>query len=501
MQIHDIASSPERSEAHQEEVARKLHALVMRIRGLQTLVQIEEDGDDEQERTSEDGAANNEITVDGHLLRQSLHELEHMASEVLYEVQENGEGLILEELPGLPLGEALSQLVDTTAEKLALSSRVAFSGWERPLSDYLSRLLYRIAQEALAQTALHEGARRLRFRMEYMRSEVAMTIEDDGVPCATESFLSDTSGEAAAGADLPPFLSASHNENSYAQRLADQTIRKLRGMVENLGGSLVISGGIEQGVQVQVRIPLRRPFEHGEGHSHHHPQGASVHTDHQATPAAAAKVRVLIVDGQTVSRAGLRRLLESYADLEVVGEASDSVQAASETAELLPQIVLLDAQLPDNQSLETLRQVRQLNSDIHVLLLAGQEDETLLYEALRAGAGGYVLKDIAPDELASAVRGVARGDVLVQPQLAARLLSRNSAAERSASIGVESLTAREREVLQLLARGLRNKEIAARLFVSERTVNFHLANIYAKLHVSGRTEALSKALEQGLLKV
>src|SRR5260370_42376252 len=120
---------------------------------------------------------------------------------------------------------------------------------------------------------------------------------------------------------------------------------------------------------------------------------------------------------------------------------------------------------------------------------------------MRVGARGYILKDIAPDELARSVRTVARGEVLMPPQLAARLLARFGGNGRSSGYPQESLTAREREVLQLLARGLRNKEIAARLTVSERTVNFHLANIYAKLHVSGRTEALSKALEQGLLKV
>jgi DNA-binding NarL/FixJ family response regulator len=109
-----------------------------------------------------------------------------------------------------------------------------------------------------------------------------------------------------------------------------------------------------------------------------------------------------------------------------------------------------------------------------------------------------VLKDIAPDELAQAVRAVARGEVLVQPQLAGRLLSRFGRQSRGDYLH-ESLTAREQEVLRLLARGLRNKEIAARLQVSERTVNFHLANIYQKLNVSGRTEALSKALEQGLI--
>jgi DNA-binding NarL/FixJ family response regulator len=148
-----------------------------------------------------------------------------------------------------------------------------------------------------------------------------------------------------------------------------------------------------------------------------------------------------------------------------------------------------------------LRQIRQLNAETRVLLLAGQENEALLYEALRAGASGYIVKNVAPDELAQAVRTVARGEVLVQPQLAARLLARFGDQQGNAGHPQEHLTAREQEVLQLLARGLRNKEIAARLFVSERTVNFHLANIYAKLHVSGRTEALSKALERGLLKV
>jgi DNA-binding NarL/FixJ family response regulator len=148
--------------------------------------------------------------------------------------------------------------------------------------------------------------------------------------------------------------------------------------------------------------------------------------------------------------------------------------------------------------MEALKQIKQLNLDTRVLLLSAQEREEYLYETLRAGADGYVLKDIAPDELAQAVRTVANGEVLVQPQLAGRLLSRFGRQGRGGYL-YEALTTREQEVLQLLARGLRNKEIAARLYVSERTVNFHLANIYHKLNVSGRTEALSKALEQGLI--
>jgi DNA-binding NarL/FixJ family response regulator len=216
--------------------------------------------------------------------------------------------------------------------------------------------------------------------------------------------------------------------------------------------------------------------------------------------AATTAIRVLVVDAQAVTRAGLRRLLEGSEDITVVGEARDGVQAVSETMELGPQVVIMDALLPNGQSLEALRQIKQLNPDTHVLLLSSLDREDYLYETLRAGADGYVLKDIAANELAQAVRTVARGEVLVQPQIAGRLISRFSKQARG-NLTHEALTAREQEVLSLLARGLRNKEIAARLIVSERTVNFHLANIYQKLNVSGRTEALSKALEQGLITV
>ncbi|RAQ96428.1 hypothetical protein A4R35_12850 [Thermogemmatispora tikiterensis] len=196
-------------------------------------------------------------------------------------------------------------------------------------------------------------------------------------------------------------------------------------------------------------------------------------------------------------RAGLRRLLESYPDLQVIGEAASGIQASGEALELGPQVVLLDLPLPDEQGVETLRQMKQLSPDTHILVLSASSRPEHLSAALRAGADGYLLREVAPDELVQAIRAVARGETVVQPQLAARLLTRLSQGEVSPTSS--SLTARERQVLLLLARGLRNKEIARRLQVSERTVNFHLANIYQKLQVSGRTEALSRAIEEGLL--
>lgn len=479
MQANVVAGKPTPDEVRQTELTGKLRALLARIQTLRDPLRTRENGDDEK-RGEEQGKP------DLDALRRGLRELEDMTGGILYEIQLAGGSRLLAEIPGGVLDEALSRLVETTAEHLGLSSRVLFAGQERPLDDEHARLLYRIAQEALGNAAHHEGARRLRFSLDYRRAEVVMTIEDDGVPTPEEQFPDDEASEETT----PPFFVAAPAEGYGARQLADQTMRLLRGMVEQLGGSLTMNEGIEQGVQVRVRIPWQR-------RTRSESVPISVPAEKREKVEEKAKIRILLVDGQAISRAGLHRLLESYPDLEVVGEAGDGVQAVSECAELLPQLVLLDAQLPENQSLDILRQLRQLNEGIPVLLLAGREDEAQLYTALRAGAGGYLLKNIAPDELVRAVRAVARGEVLIQPQLAARLLARAGPTGASP----ESLTAREHEVLQLLARGLRNKEIAARLFVSERTVNFHLANIYAKLHVSGRTEALSKALEEGLLKV
>lgn len=464
---------PGQEETNHEAHVQGLSALVARVHALQALV-----GDEESAELA---------ASDVPVLRQGLRELAQMAGKLLDEFQMENSGLLLAEPPDLPLAEALSQLVENTAEKLGISSRLVFAGREQPLPDQLARLLYRSAQEALVRVSAHEGTRRLRFSLDYREVEVVASIEDDGVPGSAELLFESEAGEAMA---LPPFLVAEQVANN--DRAANLVLQRLRRMVENLGGALTLNSGIEQGNQVQIRLPYLVPELPVEPAPRREPEI-------QVEPVS--RIRVLIVDNQAVSRAGLRRLLESYPDLEVVGEASDSVQAVSETAELLPQVVLIDAHLPGEQSLETLRQLRQLNAAISVLLLADREYEELLYEALRAGASGYLLKDIAPDELARSVRTAARGEVLVQPQLAARLLARFGGNERASSHAPESLTTREREVLQLLARGLRNKEIAARLIVSERTVNFHLANIYAKLHVSGRTEALSKALEQGLLKV
>jgi len=425
-------------------------------------------------------------------IRDGLSTLERMTRTVIHELRMADDDLPLPELVGVTLSEALSRAVDETAEAANFSSRVVFSGEERPLQGYTKRLLYRIAQEALYQAQQHEHVHRLRFTLNYGHDEAQMSIEDDGTLSTVED------------APLPYFQNiGEQDEGRYREERSEEgrselrPYRGLRHRIEHLGGSLEVTSGTEQGTRVLVRVPYS--LENSSTMMRPLTEIAATDTVSE-TLAQNKRIKVLIVDNHSVTRAGLRRLIESYPNLWVVGEAANGVQAVSETIELGPDVVLMDTQLPNNQTIEALRQIKQLNLETRVLLISTQEREDYLYETLRAGADGFVLKDIAPDELAESLRLVASGEVLVQPQLASRLLSRVGRQGRGGA-SYETLTAREQDVLQLLARGLRNKEIATRLVVSERTVNFHLANIYQKLNVSGRTEALSKALEQGLIRV
>src|SRR2546425_1599654 len=465
-----------------EHLLEMLSAILLQLNALQTVVRNDK--------------------ADLNAMRKGLTTMEQITREAIYELRSVNDDIPLPDLVGVTLVEALSRAVEETAESLRLSSRVVFSGEERSLPSYIERLLYRIAQETLYQVQQHIDARKLRFTFSYGHDEVQMSIEDDGILPGGEEEI-----------PVPHFRDAVGNGSGVVRNelgTAYGPYIDLRHRVEHLGGSLEVSTQPEQGTRVQARVPYTimpkvRPENNVPGSqgdrkgSVRAPQTGSLYYSTDTKPKLATEhIHVLVVDSQAVSRAGLRRLLESYPDLEVVGEAADGVQPVSETLELGPQVVLLDANLPNGQSMEALKQIKQLNLDTRVLLFAAQDREGYLYETLRAGADGYVLKDIVPDELARAVRVVASGEVLVQSQLAGRLLSRFGKQGRG-SAPYETLTAREQEVLRLLARGLRNKEIATRLVVSERTVNFHLANIYQKLNVSGRTEALSKALEQGLI--
>jgi DNA-binding NarL/FixJ family response regulator len=211
---------------------------------------------------------------------------------------------------------------------------------------------------------------------------------------------------------------------------------------------------------------------------------------------AADAVRVLVVDDHPVVRQGLRSFLSSRDGIDVIGEAGDAGEAVAEAERLLPDVVLMDLVMPGGGSVEAIGRIRALSPSPAVLVLTSFTAEDEVLPAVRAGASGYLLKDVAPADLEAAVRTVHRGGVVLGPEVAPTVMG-EVARGRSAP-GVEELTRRETEVLRLLADGLTNRELAAALFVSEKTVKTHVSSILSKLRLADRTQAALFAVRHGL---
>lgn len=213
-------------------------------------------------------------------------------------------------------------------------------------------------------------------------------------------------------------------------------------------------------------------------------------------------IRILLGDDHAVLRAGLKALLATAADLQVVGEAGDGSEVVRLAENLRPDVVLLDVTMPGNEQFAALRGLREQSPNTRVLLLTMHDDQTLLREALRLGASGYVLKKAAESELFRAIRAVAKGNTYIDHAMTRVMIDdylRPDAEPRSSRSGTDGLTAREVEILKLSAEGYTNKEIAAQLFVSVKTVETHKAHITEKLGSKSRVEWLRYARERGLL--
>jgi DNA-binding NarL/FixJ family response regulator len=209
--------------------------------------------------------------------------------------------------------------------------------------------------------------------------------------------------------------------------------------------------------------------------------------------------RVLIVDDQALVRAGFRLVLESQPDLEVVGEAPDGEKAVVAAKQLHPDVVLMDVRMPRMDGLEATRRILDGRPDVcRIVMLTTFDLDEYVYAAIVAGACGFLLKDVTPEQLIAAVRLVSAGDALLAPSITRRLIERY-AARRTPNPGLDALTERESDVLRLMARGLANQEIAEKLFVSEATVKTHVAHILDKLHVDNRVQAVVAAYESGLV--
>jgi DNA-binding NarL/FixJ family response regulator len=207
------------------------------------------------------------------------------------------------------------------------------------------------------------------------------------------------------------------------------------------------------------------------------------------------KIHLVIADDHLVVRDGLRGMLESQPDFEVVGEASNGEEAVNLTSSLKPEVVLMDLRMPVMDGVTAIRQIKDSQPGVQVLVLTTYDSDADILPAIEAGATGYLLKDTSREDLYSAIRATAGGDSVLAPGVAARLLGRMRAPAE------EKLSSRELEVLQLVAEGDSNSEIAGRLHISQATVKSHLIHIFGKLGVSDRTAAVTVALKRGILRL
>ena len=230
----------------------------------------------------------------------------------------------------------------------------------------------------------------------------------------------------------------------------------------------------------------------------------------RTTPGAAGalvspeqRVRVLVADDQALFRRGVIVVLSASDDIEVVGEASDGEEAVARAQELMPDVVLMDVRMPRQSGIEATRHIRRALPSTEVLMLTVSDEEEDLFESVKAGANGYVLKEVAIDEITETVRAIAQRQAVISPSMSTKLLAEFRSLARRASERDEAappgLTAREMQVLQLMAQSKSNKDIASSLFISENTVKNHVRNILEKLHLHSRMEAVTYAWRKRLL--
>ncbi|MCH7971330.1 MAG: response regulator transcription factor [Chloroflexi bacterium] len=214
-----------------------------------------------------------------------------------------------------------------------------------------------------------------------------------------------------------------------------------------------------------------------------------------------APTRILIVDDHTMVRDGLSAMLQRQPDFEVVGEAGDGRQGVEQAELLKPDLILMDLRMPEMDGVEAMRQIRERQPDINFLVLTTFDTDEYIFDAVEVGAKGFLLKDTSRDELFNAVRTVSKGNSYFQSDIGSRLADQFAALRKGGGQVTDALSEREREVLNLIAQGKANKEVATELSLSESTVKTHVSNIFSKLGVNDRTGAVTTAIQKGIIKI
>ncbi|WP_243459475.1 response regulator [Metabacillus bambusae] len=211
------------------------------------------------------------------------------------------------------------------------------------------------------------------------------------------------------------------------------------------------------------------------------------------------KIKVLIADDHHVVRRGLLFFLKTQRDIEVIGEAKNGKEAVELVAELEPDVVLMDLSMPEMDGVMATKAIREMNETVKIIILTSYADQDHVIPAIRAGASGYQLKDIEPDELVETIRDVLKGESKLHPKVTSHVMTHLSMGANQKASKISDLTKREKDVLNELAKGKSNKEIASSLFITEKTVKTHVSNILAKLQLSDRTQAALYAVKNGYI--
>ena len=211
------------------------------------------------------------------------------------------------------------------------------------------------------------------------------------------------------------------------------------------------------------------------------------------------RVSIMLADDHVVVRESIRKLLEDEEIFQVVGEAGDGESAVKLAAALKPRVLVIDIDMPKLNGIEATRKIKELSPETAVLILTAYDYEQYIFPILESGASGYLLKDVSGQELVRAISAVVRGEPVLHPVVAGKVMQHMRCVKAAET--TEQLTSREKEVLRLASMGMRNREIAGRLFLSVRTVETHLRNVFSKIGVNSRTEAILTALRQGIIKI
>lgn len=377
-----------------------------------------------------------------------------LAQESLQEVRRSIWNLQPGQLAGRTLAEAIAAETKEL-KRFGIEGSLEVRGQPGDLPPAVETALLRIAQEGLANVRKHSGASTALVTLEYATDAIILRVDDDGRGIAPRA------GHA-------PTISGGFGVASMRERA-----RAIGGDImlrPRPGGGASLECGVPRAGRAIAPLPV---------------------PTHPPTAMTAGAIRLGIIDDHTLVRQGLRRLLEHMPRIAVVFDAGDGEAGLELIHRHAPDVILLDIQMPRMSGLHVLERLRDAGIPTRVIVLTTFSQDEMVYQAVRLGARGYLLKETTGAELENAIHAVAAGGTLLTPVAADRLAAQLHARD--------TLTAREREVLGLLAEGLRNKEIAARLGTSEKTVQFHTANIFGKLGAQSRTEAVRIALGRGLI--